>query len=59
MLKILECGAENKNHCDERTCYKMRKIQAKFTNPLSFQRVTENELWISKYFKGFFLNFCM
>lgn len=36
MVKVLEYGAESKNHCDEWNCYKVRKIQAKFTNPLSF-----------------------
>lgn len=34
----------------------MREIQAKFTNPLSFCRVTENGLWVPVHLKDLFLN---
>lgn len=55
MLKVSKHEAVNRNHRDEQNWYKMRKIQAKFTNPLSLCS-HRNELWMPVHCKGFPLN---
>lgn len=52
MLKVSKHEAVNRNHRDEQNWYKMRKIQAKFTNPLSLCS-HRNELWMPVHCKGF------
>lgn len=47
-------GADDKNHRDDETVITW-EVQANFTNPWSFCRVTD-ELWTPVHFKGFSLN---